>query len=87
MATVATLRLLPRPLLATAVRTHLGYIPFEGRLSKPPTNVVKFIMELGRANVQPVTKATYTFDPMTPNSHSIRNFMFLWNTKKVRGSW
>ena len=84
MATLATLRLVPRAPLATAVRTHLGYIPFEGRLSKPPTNVVKFTMELARANLQPVTKATYTFDPMTTNSHSLRNFMFFWNTKKVR---
>merc|ERR1712173_399864 len=37
-----------------------------------------------KANMQPVTKATYTFDPMTENCHSLRNFMFFWNTKKVR---
>ena len=29
-------------------------------------------------------QATYTFDPMTENCHSLRNFMFFWNTKKVR---
>ena len=30
------------------------------------------------------TQATYTFDPMTENCHSLRNFMFFWNTKKIR---
>ena len=28
-------------------------------------------------------QVTYTFDPMTSNCHSLRNFMFFWNTKKV----
>ena len=32
----------------------------------------------------PNTQATYTFDPMTENCHSLRNFMFFWNTKKIR---
>lgn len=29
-------------------------------------------------------QATYTFDPMTENCHSLRNFLFFWNTKKIR---
>merc|ERR1712071_700764 len=33
--------------------------------------------------MQPCKKVTYTFDPMTMNCHSIKNFMFFWNTKKV----
>jgi len=71
------------PLLAS-VRTHLGYIPFEGRTATPPNDIVKFTLELKKANMQAVTKATYTFDPMTENCHSLRNFMFFWNTKKIR---
>ena len=29
-------------------------------------------------------QATYTFDPMTENCNSLRNFLFFWNTKKIR---
>jgi len=78
--------LLQPPALPTvgAVRTHLGYIPFEGRKSAPPTNQVKFFQQIKLANNQPVKKVTYTFDPMTMNCHSLRNFMFFWNTKQVK---
>lgn len=72
--------------LKTLVRTHLGYIPFEGRLSPQLNNMQKFILEHKKANLQPVTKVTYTFDPMLENYHSIRNFMFFWNTKKVKAT-
>ena len=68
------------------VRTHLGYIPFEGRLSPPLNNTQKFLLEHKKANLQPVTKVTYTFDPMLENYHSLRNFMFFWNTKKVKAT-
>ena len=43
------------PLLAS-VRTHLGYIPFEGRTATPPNDVVKFTLELKKANMQAATK-------------------------------
>lgn len=78
--------LLARPGLAavTAVRTHLGYIPYEGRRATQMNNMIQFTLELKKANLQPVKKVTYTFDPMTSNCHSLRNFMFFWNTKKVR---
>jgi len=80
------LPLLTRPLLplVTSVRTHLGYIPFEGRVAAPLSNMGKFLKEVKRANLQPCNKVTYTFDPMTMNCHSVRNFMFFWNTKKVK---
>lgn len=67
-----------------AVRTHLGYIPFEGRRAAPPCNQVKFFQQMNLANNQPVKKVTYTFDPMTMNCHSLRNFMFFWNTVKIK---
>ena len=72
--------------LKTLVRTHLGYIPFEGRLGPQPNNMQKFIMEHKKANLQPVKKVTYTFDPIKENYHSLRNFMFFWNGKKVRAT-
>ena len=37
-------------------RTHLGYIPFEGRIGKKLSNVEKFYIEAKRANLQPVKK-------------------------------
>lgn len=73
--------------LVTSVRTHLGYIPFEGRLGyQLQTNAQKFYSEHRKANLQPVAKVTYTFDPMTSNWNSLRNFMFFWQTKKVRAT-
>jgi hypothetical protein len=65
------------------IRTHLGYIPHEGRMGPEPKNVQKFHFEVAKANMQPVTKVTYTFDPMKENYHSLRNFMHFWNSKKV----
>lgn len=49
-------------------------------------NVQKFLMEYKKANLQPVKKVTYTFDPIKDNYHSIRNVMFFWNTKKVKAT-
>jgi len=72
--------------LKTLVRTHLGYIPFEGRLGPQLNNMQKFVIEHKKANVQPVNKVTYTFDPMQENHHSLRNFMFMWNSKKVKAT-
>ena len=73
--------------LVTSVRTHLGYIPFEGRLGyQLQTNAQKFYSEHKKANLQPVAKVTYTFDPMTNNWNSLRNFMFFWQTKKVKAT-
>lgn len=72
--------------LKTLVRTHLGYIPFEGRLGRRPTNITKFYEEHRNTNLQPVSKITYTFDPIKENYHSLRNFMFMWNSKKVRAT-
>merc|ERR1719369_2083003 len=70
--------------MISTVRTHLGYIPFEGRLGKHLNNTMKFHLEMRKANLQPVIKVTYTFDPMTENCHTLRNFMFFLNTKKVK---
>ena len=42
--------------MLASVRTHLGYIPFEGRTAAPPNQMVKFTLELKKANMQPVTK-------------------------------
>ena len=73
--------------LVTSSRTHLGYIPFEGRLGgHSMSNAEKFYLEHRRANLQPVKKVTYTFDPMTSNWNSLRNFMFFWQTKKVKAT-
>ena len=50
------------------------------------SNAEKFYLEHRRANLQPVKKVTYTFDPMTSNWNSLRNFMFFWQTKKVKAT-
>ena len=73
--------------LVMSVRTHLGYIPFEGRPhSYTMSNAEKFFIEQRKANLQPVKKVTYTFDPMTSNWNSLRNFMYYWQMKKVKAT-
>ena len=57
------------PMLAS-VRTHLGYIPFEGRTAAPPNQMVKFTLELKKANMQPVTKV-HKLEIGFYNNHSI----------------
>ena len=74
-----------RPMVMS-VRTHLGYIPFEGRIGGQLDNCGKFLLEHKKANLQPVKKVTYTFDPMTSNWSSLRTFMFYWQTKKVKAT-
>ena len=69
-----------------SVRTHLGYIPFEGRIGGELDNCGKFLLEHKRANMQPVKKVTYSFDPMKSNWSSLRSFMFYWQTKKVKAT-
>jgi len=66
------------------VRTHLGYIPFEGPLRPYPTNQKKFHAALKVVNLQPVEKITYSFDPFTQDHHSLRNFMYFFNAKKIK---
>lgn len=68
------------------VRTHLGYIPFEGPLKPYPTNTKKFHAALKTTNLQPVNKITYSFDPFTEDHHSLRNFMYFFNAKKVKAT-
>ena len=46
--------------MLASVRTHLGYIPFEGRTATPPNDIVKFTLELKKANMQAVTKVERT---------------------------
>jgi len=91
LATPTRLSACPAPVLSsvsvpptlTSVRTHLGYIPFEGRVGRKLTNTELFLQELKIANIQPVKKITYTFDPIREDFQSIRNFMFFWNKPKV----
>jgi len=68
------------------VRTHLGYIPFEGPLRPYPTNQKKFHGALKVVNLQPVNKITFAFDPFTDDHHSIRNFMYFLNAKSVKAT-
>jgi len=67
----------------SSVRTHLGYIPFQGRLGRKLSNKELFLKQLKIANIQPVKKVTYTFDPIREDFQSIRNFMYFWNRPKV----
>jgi len=73
---------LQSPLLISA-RTHLGYIPYQGRLGRQLSNHERFLIEMRKINLQPIKKATFTFDPMRYDYDSIRNFMYFFNKPKV----
>jgi len=64
-------------------RTHLGYIPFEGRIGKQLSNHETFLVETRQINIQPVKKATFSFDPIREDYQSIRNFMYFFHKPKV----
>jgi len=66
-----------------SVRTHLGYIPASGRIGRFLAFEEKTLLEFRKLNVQPIKKATFTFDPMLENYHSIRNVMYFFNKPKV----
>lgn len=73
---------LHNPVLVSS-RTHLGYIPFEGRLGKQLSNDEAFYVEVRKMNIQPVKKATFSFDPIREDYQSIRNFMYFFHKPKV----
>jgi len=66
-----------------SVRTHMGYIPASGRIGRVPLKDEQTLLEFRKLDVQPVKKATFTFDPMLANYHSIRNVMYFFNKPKV----
>ena len=68
----------------TQVRTHLGYMPFEGRLRPHPTEPREFHAEIARTNLQPVNKITCVFDPFTEDYYSLRNYMYFVNRRKTK---
>jgi len=73
---------LQSPILISA-RTHMGYIPFSGRIGRDLSNDEKFLIEIRKMNLQPVKKATFSFDPMRYDFDSIRNFMYFFHKPKV----
>ena len=68
----------------TTVRTHTGYIPFEGRLPNIDNPQRDFYLKTRLINLQPVKKVTFKFDPFTKNCCGVRDMIAVMSTEKVR---
>jgi len=69
---------------AATVRTHTGYIPFEGRLPNIDNPQRDFYLKTRLINLQPVKKVTFKFDPFTKNCCGVRDMIAVMSTEKVR---
>ena len=74
-----------KPVIATVpVRTHTGYIPFEGRVPNIDNPQMEFYLKTRLINLQPVKKITFKFDPFTKNCAGVRDMIAVMGSEKVR---
>lgn len=79
------LALKPTIAIATVpVRSHTGYIPFEGRVPNIDNPQVDFYLKTRLINLQPVKKVTFKFDPFTKNCAGVRDMIAVMGSEKVR---
>jgi hypothetical protein len=52
-------------------------------LGRTISNKEQFLVEMRQMNIQPVKKATFSFDPMRNDFTSIRHFMYFFHKPKV----
>lgn len=76
-------RLSASPIFILPVRTHYGYLPFEGRIPNDETPKAIQKKQLKALNFKPVKKITFQVDPCHRHSGSIRQLMTLISNPKV----
>ena len=67
----------------TPVRTHFGYLPYEGRFPNDKTEKAINRIEIKKINLKPVKRMLFTCDPCHPKSNSIRRLMTTISTEKI----
>lgn len=66
------------------VRTHMGYIPHEGRFGPDPnTHVMMFKIQRKLVNLQPVKSVAIAFDPFTKRIADVRSIMYTFSMKSI----
>ncbi len=66
------------------IRTHVGYLPFEGRIPNNKTPAALFKSQLKAINLKPVKRIAFKVDPIHARSASIRQLMTLMSHEKVK---
>ena len=74
----------PNVVATAPVRTHTGYIPFEGRVPNFDNPQIEFYLKTRLINLQPVKKITFKFDPFTKNCTGVRDMIAVMSSEKVR---
>ena len=69
-----------------SVRTHVGYMPFEGPFKPADTERQRLSDAILSVNLKPITRIKYTWDPMHPRVQSVRKVMFYLSSEKVRNT-
>lgn len=65
------------------VRTHFGYLPFEGRYPNDKTEKYIQRQQIKAINLKPVKRVVFNVDPLHPRSSSIRRLMTLMSSEKI----
>ena len=74
----------PNVVATAPVRTHTGYIPFEGRVPNFDNPQIEFYLKTRLINLQPVKKITFKFDPFTKNCAGVRDMIAVMASERVR---
>ena len=74
----------PNVVATAPVRTHTGYIPFEGRVPNFDNPQIEFYLKTRLINLQPVKKITFKFDPFTKNCTGVRDMVAVMASERVR---
>jgi len=64
-------------------RTHVGYLPFEGRFPSNTTEKAINLQQIKAINLKPVKRMVFKCDPVHPKSASIRRLMTTISEEKI----
>ncbi len=71
-------------LTAAPSRSHVGYMPFFGRVPNKDLPMLKHFDQLKLVNLKPVKRVHYKVDPLHPKANSIREVMIQLSADRIR---
>eukprot|EP00096_Caligus_rogercresseyi_P002767 TRINITY_DN1504_c0_g1_i1.p1 TRINITY_DN1504_c0_g1~~TRINITY_DN1504_c0_g1_i1.p1 ORF type:complete len:159 (+),score=47.23 TRINITY_DN1504_c0_g1_i1:202-678(+) len=81
---MASLVLKPRAIRLLPVRTHTGYISFEGRLDTRVNRESRMEEQLRSVDLRPLKRLKFAFDPFHPSVTSVRDALNLLSDPRIR---
>ena len=66
-----------------SIRTHSGYLPFEGRIPNNTSEAAVNRIEIKKINFKPVKRVLFTCDPCHPRANHIRRLMTTISAEKI----